>query len=86
MDGSKQGKMADGLRCAEFKGAWLGLEKRRRLPRRLWSAKEALAKEALARRPLVRKMMTRERGACKRSAGRRGTELEGVGVGNAARA
>jgi hypothetical protein len=28
-------------------------------------------------------MMTRERGACKRSAGRRGTELGGVGVGNA---
>ena len=26
MDGSKQGKMADGLRRAEFKGAWLGLE------------------------------------------------------------
>ena len=38
--------MADGLRCAEFKGAGLG--------------SKVLAKEALARRPLVRKMLARE--------------------------
>ena len=43
--------MADGLRCAEFKGAGLG-------PKALGS--EVLAKEALARRPLVRKMLARE--------------------------
>ena len=89
--------MADGLRCAEFKGSGLdlrgtglagirwkamGSEMRSRLGKEAL-VEDALAKKALARRPLVRKMMTRERGVCKRSAGRRGTELGGVGVGNA---
>ena len=48
LDGSK---MADGLRCAEFKGAGLGSKA---------LGSEVLAKEALARRPLVRKMLARE--------------------------
>ena len=43
--------MADGLRCAEFKGAGLGSKA---------LGSEVLAKEALARRPLVRKMLARE--------------------------
>ena len=43
--------MADGLRCAEFKGAGLGSKA---------LGSEVLAKDTLARRPLVRKMLARE--------------------------
>ena len=43
--------MADGLRCAEFKGAGLGSKA---------LDSKVLAKEALSRRPLVGKMLARE--------------------------
>ena len=51
--------MADGLRCAELKGAGLGSEVLGWLGSKALGS-EALAKEALARRPLVRKMLARE--------------------------
>ena len=62
--------MADGLRCADLKGAGLGSEvlvwlagiHRKAMGSRMRSrlGLKALAKEALARRPLVRKILARE--------------------------
>ena len=61
--------MADGLRCADLKGAGLGSEvlvwlaeiHRKAMGSRMRSrlGSKALAKEALARRPLVRKIRAR---------------------------
>ena len=60
--------MADGLGCAELKGAglgsevliWLGYTVKRWARGCVLGWDRALAKEALARRPLVRKILARE--------------------------